>query len=114
MREANPAGATDLARALENLVPELEGLGIDQETLADLQISADLFRGAGDNGVNAARIEEEFNRALRNLENLELQISNSFTLESNVIEQLVRNGEISETAAEYFRQLSEQRLRVPR
>jgi len=51
---------------------------------------------------------------LLSLENLELQIADALVLESNSIDQLVREGELSESAAEYFRQLSEKRLRIPR
>jgi len=51
---------------------------------------------------------------LLSLENLELQVADALVLESKSIDQMVREGEISESAAEYFRRLSEKRLQVPR
>jgi len=104
----DPGQAAD---AIEQLLPDLEALGINPDSLQDLATAAEIFRG-GSGEINAARIEAEFNRALLSLENLELQIADALVLESTTIDQMVRQGEISESAAEYFRRLSEQRLRT--
>ena len=89
-------------------------LGLDSAALQDLQTAAEVFRRGGSGELNNARIEAEYNRALLSLENLELQIAQALSIEGRSIDQLVREGEISEAAAEYYRQLSEQRVNTLR
>jgi hypothetical protein len=95
------------------LISGLESLGIDQEQLEELRGSGEVLRnGAG--AINAARVEAEYQRVLRQVDQLELLLSDNATVSSDGIEAQVRQGEVSGAAAEYYRRLSEQPLRLQR
>jgi len=114
MRSAQGIDPNETADSIDRLLPDLESLGVDPSSLQELQTAAEIFRGSSSGELNAARIEAEYNRALLSLENLELQIIDALALETQSIDQLVREGEISQSAAEYYKRLSEQRVRAPR
>ena len=81
--------------------------------LEALQQSADLLRRGGGQ-INAARVEAEYRQILRQLEKLEIEISDNASPEVAGSESLVRQGEVSDAAADYYRRLSEQPLRLQR
>ncbi len=95
------------------MLPQLDGLGVNESELESLRQSADLIRN-GDGEVNAARVEAEYRLILRQLEQLELQLTNNASLEALASESITRQGETSESAADYFRRLSEQPVRIQR
>jgi hypothetical protein len=78
-----------------------------------LRDSRDRLR-TGDGQTNAARVEAEYRQILRQVEQLELQIGNNTSLGSAEYEASIRQGETTESAADYFRRLSEQPLRLKR
>ena len=95
------------ADALDNLVPQLDSLGVESTDIESLKAAADILRNA-QSGVNLGRIEAEYARVLRSLESLELQLTEASSQQNTQAEQALRQGEISEAAAEYYRRLSEQ------
>ena len=71
--------------------------------------SADRLRANDNSGaINAARVEAEFRNILRQIEQMEVQIVNNASPDVDKLDALVRQGEISEAAADYYRRLSEQ------
>jgi hypothetical protein len=96
-----------------NLVPQLDAAGVSEEELESLRQSAELL-SAGGGDINAARVEAEYRNILRQIEQLEVSILNNASPDSDQIEALVRRGEVSDSAADYFRRLSEQPLRLQR
>ena len=111
--EKQPIDAEQTAQAIESLIPNLDAIGIEGDALDGLRESARLFRG-GDTGINAERVEAEYQKALRQIEQLELLITNNSDFESSVLEPLVHQSGVPEAAADYYRQLSEQPLRLQR
>ena len=81
-------------------------LGFSAEDLGDLEESIDRLRQS-DQGINAQRIEEQFLLTLQQVELLELALQSEGTRESSS-NGLGNGRSISETAADYFRRLSEQ------
>ncbi|NND92786.1 MAG: hypothetical protein HKN42_18165 [Granulosicoccus sp.] len=101
------------AEALDQLLPRLDGIGVSQAELEALQQSADRLRRSGGQ-LNAARVEAEYQQVLRQIEKLELQISNNASPGMTGSEWAVRQGEVTDAAAEYYRRLSEQPVRLQR
>ena len=108
-REGDP---TDTADALDSLADDLDSIGIDARTLDELRASAELVR-SGDGSVNAARVEAEFRRILRQIEQIELQLADNAAVDP-VGESGVTRERVSEPAADYYRRLSEQPERLRR
>ena len=94
-------------------MPQLDAAGVSEEALQSLRDSAELLRSGGGE-INAARVEAEYRNILRQIEQLEVQIANNTSPETDGIDALVRQGEVSDTAADYYRRLSEQPLRLQR
>ncbi|MFK7996054.1 MAG: hypothetical protein AB8B87_18090 [Granulosicoccus sp.] len=111
--ERSPEQAVETAEAVDNLVTELDRAGVSEADLEALRGSAQLLRSGGGD-INAARVEAEYRNILRQIEQLEVQIINNASPDTDGIEALVRQGTVSETAADYYRRLSEQPLRLQR
>jgi hypothetical protein len=94
-------------------VPRLDAIGVTETDLDNLRTSRDRLRN-GDGQTNAARVEAEYRQILRQLEQLEVQIGNNASVDSVEYETSLRQGETTESAADYFRRLSEQPLRLKR
>ena len=94
-------------------MPNLEAIGVDRQDIEDLQQSADAIR-AGGGSTNAARVDAEFQRLLRQVEQLELMIADSNRSDTVDSEALVKQGPVSDAAADYYRRLSEQPQRLQR
>lgn len=98
----------ETADAIDRALPTLEAAGISEQDLQALRDSASLIR-SGSNGVNAARIEAEFNRALETIEQLELVLSGN-EVESQVGDRRLRKsrvGDYEDSVSDYFESLSE-------
>ncbi|MBX2824311.1 MAG: hypothetical protein KTR33_06250 [Gammaproteobacteria bacterium] len=98
----------DTADAIESMLPALESAGVSVDDLDALQRSASQLRFDAD-GVNAARIESEFRRALEQLEQLELALSgNAGTFDVKSGRDTGSSvGDYSDEVSDYFRNLSE-------
>ena len=94
-------------------MPQLDAAGISAEDLESLRDSAQVLRSGGGE-INAARVEAEYRKILRQIEQLEVQIANNASPDTTEVDSLVRQGDVSETAADYYRRLSEQPLRLQR
>ena len=75
---------------------------MDADALAELRASAGVVR-AGDGSINGARVEAEYRRILRQIEQIELQITDNATSDPIAGESGVSPRRVSESAADYFR-----------
>ncbi|MFK7893762.1 MAG: hypothetical protein AB8B63_23295 [Granulosicoccus sp.] len=104
---------TQTAEAIESLVPRLDALGVTEEQLEALLNSAEMLRQSGGE-INAARVEAEYRQILRQVEQLEVQILNDSGSQALTQDNLARQIEVTDEAADYYRRLSEQPLRLQR
>ncbi|MFK8080949.1 MAG: hypothetical protein AB8B97_11745 [Granulosicoccus sp.] len=111
--ERSPEQAAETAEAVDELVTQLDGAGVSEEDLEALRGSAQLLRSGGGD-INSARVEAEYRNILRQIEQLEVQIVNNASPDTDGVEALVRQGTVSDTAADYYRRLSEQPIRLQR
>ena len=95
------------------MTPDLDALGVNREDIEALQQSAQRLREA-QGAVNAARVEAEYRQILKQLEKLEVQIGTNASPVVSGAENQGLPGEMSESAAEYYRRLSEQPVRLQR
>jgi hypothetical protein len=98
---------------VENLLPQLDAVGVSAADLEALQQSAERLRQEGGQ-INAARVEAEYRQILRQIEKLEIEISNNASPQIVGTTRMVQQGEVTDAAAEYYRRLSEQPVRLQR
>ena len=113
MQERDARDPAQTADALDDLVPRLDAVGVTQEQLDELSASADSLRQNGGE-INAARVEAQYRQILRQLEQLEIQIVNNSAADAVTLDSMVQQGEITDEAADYYRRLSEQPVRLQR
>jgi len=111
--ELDPADAADAADAIDSVIVDLDAAGVDPLALDRLRASAEAVR-AGDGSINAARVEAEFRQILRQIEQIELQLTDNAAVDTGVGEEGVARQRVSESAADYYRRLSEQPERLLR
>lgn len=111
--ESRESQRQETAARLDELLPDLDALGVSPEDMAALQQSAQRLRDGGGQ-INAARVEAEFRQILKQLEKLEVQLSNNASPTVSGADNQILPGELTETAAEYYRRLSEQPVRLQR
>ena len=111
--EADERAPGDTADSLESLASDLGALGIDPESLEELRASADIVR-SGRNGINDARVEAEYRRVLRQIERIELRITDNAAVDTPGSDASGSGERLSESAADYYRRLSERPERVQR
>ena len=111
--DADDRAPGDTADSLESLASDLGALGIDPESLEELRASADIVR-SGQNGINDARVEAEYRRVLRQIEQIELRITDNAAMDTPGGGVGTSGQRLSESAADYYRRLSERPERVQR
>ena len=109
--ERAAVGTEDTAEALEQLLPDLQDLSVAEATLEELVATADRLRrlgGLDPNGVNAGRIESEYQKALRLLEQIEIAVSSSSNAsQTNRSALSGGSSDYRKEVADYYRDLSE-------
>jgi len=106
VREGRRADPTATADAIDRLVPDLEAVGADADAIEALRAGAQVLRD-GDGDINAARVEAEFRRVLREVEQLELGLAGTASPVGGTGEDAATGQAVSERAADYYRRLSE-------
>ena len=94
-------------------MPDLQELGIPESDLDSLRASTQALR-LGNSGINQARLDAEYRNVLRLLEQLELGLADNASPGGDAGDTQVEAAEVSESAAEYYRQLSETPRRATR